>query len=76
VNKHQQPTSSFSTRLAALDAMINAPTWGHQRAFHVRRQIAYCPQRVGAVDVFEALPEDAPIVSYRHSRRIALHEEL
>lgn len=43
----------FTTALLALDAMLHSPVSGHQRAFHVRKQLAYCQQRVGATDVFD-----------------------
>jgi len=47
-------TSIFSTTLLALDAMLRAPISGHQRAFHVRKQLAYCQHySVGATDLFE-----------------------
>lgn len=49
------PTSHYSSTLASLDAMLHTPAFGHQRAFRVRRQLAYCSEFSGPVDVFEPL---------------------
>jgi len=65
-------TSTFTTGLLALDAMLKAPTSGRQRAFHTRKQLAYCQHaQCGAADVFEY-----PVpVTYKRTRKIALHPE-
>jgi len=59
-------TSCFTTTLLALDAMLRAPVSGHQRAFHVRKQLAYCQHyAVGATDLFEY---QVPVRYVRDSR--------
>jgi hypothetical protein len=54
INIKHTSGSTFMSRLMALDAMLKAPTSGHQRAFHTRKQIAYCSDAAnGSTDMFE-----------------------
>lgn len=62
--KNSGQCASLAPRMVNLDNLMRAPVNGMHRAFHTRTQMAYCPERTGAVDVFEY---DVP-VTYRKSR--------